>query len=89
MLKLLGFIDLVCVIGIILYPFIPAKVIVLSAILLMGKGAFFWSISAEPASLIDIFLGVYMLLILLGIKTWLITLPALIYLSYKGMVSIS
>ena len=88
MLRLLGILDIVCMLIIVLVDFLPHRIIATFALLLIIKGLMFTIPSPNLNSMADILIGVYIILLSFGLGLWPISLIAIVYLAQKGLVSV-
>jgi hypothetical protein len=85
--KILGALDLVCVVAILFAAVLPQKMLILLAVYLMGKGGTF-AIGGDIVSYIDVVCGVYMLLLAFGIANLVISGIFVAYLGQKAVFSL-
>jgi hypothetical protein len=85
--KILGLLDITCVIAIIFNNIIPSNIMMNLAMLLAMKGIIFASMKNLGSS-IDAFGGFYMGLIVYGASNIWITWFLIIYLGQKGLLSL-
>jgi hypothetical protein len=85
--KVLGALDLACVIAILFAAAFPQKLILLFAIYLMGKGGIF-ALSGDVVSYIDVVCGIYMLLLAFGMVNLVVSGIFAAYLGQKSIFSL-
>lgn len=85
--KVLGLLDLLCVIVIVLYNFMPHQLIMNLGMLLTMKGIIFSSMR-NLVSILDVFAGIYIGLLVYGIHNSTVTIFFVIYLGQKGLLSL-
>ncbi|HIH39011.1 hypothetical protein J4460_03475 [Candidatus Woesearchaeota archaeon] len=84
--KLLGIGDLICALIILMGPLFGPRVIVFFAMFLLAKGGIF-GMSGNFVSVLDFFIGVYMILMGFGVTIKVISVVSMIYLSEKAIMS--
>ena len=87
LMKIFGVFDLFCSLSI-LYPILPEPVIVKLGSLLTLKGLVFAMTTADVASIIDIFCGIYIVAFAFGYVFSPISFIVIIYLVQKGLFSL-
>jgi len=85
--KLLGILDLICVLAIFLVNLLPNQLIMNLGMLLTMKGIIFASMR-NLVSILDVVAGIYMGLLIYGVRNKVITVFLLIYLAQKGLLSL-
>ena len=84
--KILGAIDFLAVIVLLFAGILPPKLLMIFALLLVAKGAFF-AFSGNLVSILDIAIGLYMFFVAYGHPTQVLTVISLIYLAQKAFLS--
>ena len=85
--KLLGVADLACVLLLLFTALFPEQWISTGATYLMVKGGFF-AFLGDIISFLDIGVGIYLVLMVLGISSTVLTIIAMIYLLQKAIFSL-
>ena len=86
-IKLLGIGDLLTTLIIWLSPVLPQRYVLLAAMYLLGKGGIF-AISGDFASYIDVFGGVYIILLAFGMGNFLLSVLFSVWLVQKAIFSL-
>jgi len=84
--KALGFIDLINVLVMLLAPFLPNRLVLFFAMLLIAKGIVFAS-TGNPISSLDIIAGIYIGIIVYGWSNIVLTVFFSVFLAQKGLLS--
>jgi hypothetical protein len=87
-LKGLAILDTISLLSISLHWIIPQKILFYVLLYLIIKGLFFVLVSNDFASYIDIFCGLYVGLLILGISVSFISVLCVVYLAQKAAFSL-
>ena len=85
--KILGLGDLAGMMVLILFPFLPHKIIMWVACFLILKGLMF-AMMKNTISYIDVAVGAYIVLLTFGVSHWLPTIGSAVFLGQKGLFSL-
>lgn len=85
--KTLGLLDIIAALIIIAYSILPSKLILFAALYLVIKGVLFALTSSCFINYIDIFTGLYIMLLYFGISFSFVTVLCLLFLMTKGVLS--
>jgi hypothetical protein len=85
--KLLGLLDLLCVIVLGLAKFLPHQLVMQLGMLMAMKGIIFASMR-NLVSILDALAGIYMGLLIYGFNNRVITIFFIVYLGQKGLLSL-
>jgi hypothetical protein len=81
-LYLLSFFDFCCAILIYMGPYLPKKIMLYAILYLIIKGLFF-GYNGDFLSWIDFLIGIYLIFVMFGITSYIISLLAFFYLMQK------
>ena len=85
--RTLGILDLWCALTIIVHPWLPGILLLYSAAYLIFKGGYF-AFMYNIASIIDVFFGLYLIILAYDMSAKLISIVGIIYLGQKGLISL-
>lgn len=86
LLYMLTLFDFVCALCILLSPIIPGEWIFMPGLFMVAKGVIF-GLSGNFLSWIDFAIGLYMLLLVIGVSWTLLTVVSFLYLAQKVVVA--
>lgn len=87
--RIFGILDLLIVFIILASPVITSAVLFVAAAYLLCKGLFFVFLSPNLASFADIGIGVYIVVLGLGLNFGLLTVISVVFLAQKGLLSLA
>lgn len=86
-MKIMGIMDFIAVVGILFAFIMPAKLLFYIGAYLIIKGGTF-AYLGNIVSLIDVFCGLYALLLIAGVSFTVVTVLVLLYLAQKALFSL-
>ena len=84
--KTLAAADFIAIIMILFAPLFSYDLLLMGAVYLIFKGGFFFAVSSDIVSAIDVFCGLYMLLLAIGLSFHLLTLVSVLFLGQKVLM---
>jgi len=85
--KIMGLLDVGCVLILFIHPYVAWKWPLLAAIWLIGKAVIFGAMGSI-ASVVDGLIGVYIIIVAIGFSWWILTLGAVLWIGSKAFFTL-